>query len=248
MLIIGPMSFVNFTIDNQVLFEHLTESTQRGFLAIFIGSLILSISFFATAIKQKWLPRFISVIAFIAVAGGLFLSLIGVYSGVNEYANEYTKNYEFSFDVEENANITLSNFTQLHKNNPGRNLNIELPPAQTFIDFKKNSNNTVSFSIHANIRAQSEEKANNILSKLKDIQVTQENNNFKASRENGPIFSDLVPFSFLYYNVTISIPESTTVNFNERYYGYIDSVGHCYNQSIFYDKELKKFSCERRTN
>ena len=249
MLVIGPMSFVDFTIENQVLFAHLRNSTQWGLLAIFIGSITLTIGFFGAIFKQKLIPKFIGSLAFIAVAGGVFWTLISAYSGLNEYANEYTQSYEYSFKVEDNQDITLSNFTRLHKNNQGRNLNLELPPSETSITFKKSQDNTLTFTIDANIRASSQDKADNILKELNPVQVEKEDNTFTAIRDKGPMFSNPVPFSFLYFDVIISVPQNNKISIDEWYRDYIDNVGYCYNADIIYNSEQKSFECiEEKTD
>lgn len=253
LLFVAPLTYVDVVIDNQEIFAHIPNITQWSFVVLFVSSTILMASAINSALRQKWVPKFLSFIASITFFIGVFGSLIGVYTFANEYTNEYTKKYIFDFPEYENEEIVLENFYSLHKTNNKNIFNFNLPPAETYLKLKKSPDSTLKFEINASIVAQNQTKADRILAELEPIQLTQNDNIFTVSREENKIFKNVVPFSLLVYQITVFVPKNIKIDLNSEPWSYIGNANLHYqasdqgyqrcHEALIYNTEISRFTC-----
>lgn len=256
LLVIAPLTYANIVIGNQELFAYVPTMTQWSFVILFVSSAILMASAVNAALKHKWVPKFLSFIASIAFFIGMFGTLIGVYTVANEYSNGYTKTYDFEFPEYQNAEIVLENFSFLHQHSNKNSFDLKLPPDRTYLTLKKSPDSNLRFEINANIRAQNQTKADKILAELEPIQIKQNDNIFTISRAENNIFKNVVPFSFLIYQVKIYVPENVKIDLNDEYWPYIGNANLYYNldskneygylrcnKPLIYNAEIGRFIC-----
>lgn len=242
LLIIAPLTYINFVIDNQEVFAYVPEIAQWSFIVMFVSGTMLMSASFSAALKQKWIPRFVTFIATTAFFIGLFGSLIGAYTVVNEYTNEYSKEYVFEFPEFMEEEVLLENFYDVHKAKLDDSFNLILPPGETFVKLEKSSDNILRFKINAYIRAHNQSKADKILAELVPVDITQIEDVFSISRTENQFFKNTVPLSILYYRVTAYVPENVGVNFDKAGWKY-----WC-EDALVYSEEEERFVCEKNTD